>query len=202
MTMALFTGYAVVFVMMCLVWALSVRLRNAAVVDVAWGAGFFLFAGIGAALSDGADARKYLLAAMIMLWSGRLALHLLKERVLAPGPEDERYQEIRARWKTRLDLKFFLFFQLQALFIAGLSVPFGLRRSPARRPPTASSRASRAIRRTRGRSAGRACGAIRVIRTISLNGAFGSPISSSLSQAPSGGPPPRDRSSCTSFSPA
>jgi steroid 5-alpha reductase family enzyme len=120
----LLTGYAVLFVMMCLVWAISVRLRNAAVVDVAWGAGFLLFAGIGAALSEGSEPRKHLLAGMIMIWSGRLALHLLRERVLAPGPEDERYQEIRARWNTRLDLKFFLFFQLQALLIAGLSAPF------------------------------------------------------------------------------
>jgi steroid 5-alpha reductase family enzyme len=126
MMTTLTAGYAALFLMMCVVWVLARERENAAVVDVAWGAGFFLFAGIAALRSGGADLRTGILAAMIMLWSGRLALHLLYDRILSGGPEDERYQEIRARWKTNLGVKFFLFFQLQAALIAALSVPFVL----------------------------------------------------------------------------
>jgi len=124
MATTILLGYALLFLMMTLLWRLSLRLSNAAVVDVGWGAGFLLFAAVSWRFSDGALLRKSLLGGMIMLWSGRLALHLLRDRILGGAQEDERYQEIRRRWKTRLNMKFFLFFQLQAFLIALLSVPF------------------------------------------------------------------------------
>jgi steroid 5-alpha reductase family enzyme len=126
MTAAMLGGYAALIALMTVVWAVAMRRSNAAVVDVAWGAGFVLVALIAAAFGGAPTTRTWLLAGMIVLWSGRLALHLLRDRVLAGHPEDERYREIRARWKTRLPLKFFLFFQLQAFMIAALSVPFAL----------------------------------------------------------------------------
>lgn len=116
-------GFVLLFSMMAFLWLVSMRISNAAVVDVGWGAGFFLFAGIAYALTRGGEPRTILLAAMVMLWSGRLGLHLLRDRVLSGSPEDERYSEIRRRWKSHLNLKFFLFFQLQAVLIAVLSIP-------------------------------------------------------------------------------
>jgi steroid 5-alpha reductase family enzyme len=124
MTIALVAGYAALIVLMSLVWVIAMRRSNAAVVDVAWGGGFVLFALVAATLGGAPTPRTWLLAGMIILWSGRLALHLLRDRVLAGHPEDERYREIRARWKTHLPLKFFFFFQLQGFMIAALSVPF------------------------------------------------------------------------------
>ena len=58
-----------------------------------------------------------------MLWSGRLALHLLKDRVIGKE-EDGRYREMRRQWGARAQAEFFWYFQAQALAAALFSVPF------------------------------------------------------------------------------
>jgi steroid 5-alpha reductase family enzyme len=59
------------------------------------------------------------------VWGFRLASHLLVDRIIG-HPEEGRYQELRRQWKTRIEFKFLLFFQFQALLCVVLSAPFYL----------------------------------------------------------------------------
>ncbi|MEQ7848466.1 DUF1295 domain-containing protein [Nocardioides kribbensis] len=74
------------------------QLGVVAVVDVAWGLGFVVVAVVAAllgSLSDEADARRWLVLAMVALWGGRLAWHV-RSRALGDhqGKEDPRYAEM------------------------------------------------------------------------------------------------------------
>jgi steroid 5-alpha reductase family enzyme len=61
---------------------------------------------------------------MAVLWSLRLGTHV-GLRVLSRHPqEDVRYSEIRAGWKNHFKLRVLCFFQIQAVLIAVLSIPF------------------------------------------------------------------------------
>jgi len=62
---------------------------------------------------------------MAGIWGFRLALHLLRTRVIGQ-PEEGRYVELRRKWRTRLGWKFLAFFEFQALLCLVLSVPFWL----------------------------------------------------------------------------
>ncbi len=100
------------------------RVRNFSIVDVAWSAVFTPLVLIPATLADGYGPRRALIAAMVTLWSLRLAGHLYT-RISALHPEEEgRYVRLRQEWAANLHVRFFLFFQAQGLLAALLSVPF------------------------------------------------------------------------------
>ncbi|MDX1579743.1 MAG: DUF1295 domain-containing protein [Gemmatimonadota bacterium] len=104
-------------------WLFALRRHEADAVDLGWTAGLgaaALFYAI--ALDGGVTGRRWLVAAMAGLWSGRLALYLWR-RVLAEG-EDGRYRELRRKWGDRARTRFFLFFQAQGLLVALLSLHF------------------------------------------------------------------------------
>ncbi len=87
------------------VWLLSLRLRDASVIDVFWGLGFVLIGWLGFALGDGAPGRRVALAVMATLWCLRLAGHI-GWRNHGRG-EDFRYARLRERdggrfWLTSL----------------------------------------------------------------------------------------------------
>jgi len=115
-------GWAVIAIMMALLWLVHLALGNAAVVDAGWAAGLPILA-VLYAMSFGGGARGWVLAAIVSVWGGRLCLYLLFTRVIG-HKEEGRYLELRSRWRTNLALKFFLFFQAQALLDVVLSVPF------------------------------------------------------------------------------
>ena len=115
-------GAVTVLTMMFALWCLHLVIRNAAVVDVGWAAGLGLLALIFAALGGGWPERRLLVAVMGGVWSVRLALHI-GHRV-ATEPEDGRYAEIRARWKTHLAAKFLVFFLGQGVLDLVLAIPF------------------------------------------------------------------------------
>jgi|HubBroStandDraft_6_1064221.scaffolds.fasta_scaffold00769_13 steroid 5-alpha reductase family enzyme len=119
----LLTGAAIVFVMMFLLWLLHMLIHNTAVVDVGWAAGLGLLAIYYAAAGPGYPARKYAIATMAGIWSLRLASYLLFARVIG-HPEEGRYVELRQSWKSNLPLRFFFFFEFQALLDLVLSLPF------------------------------------------------------------------------------
>jgi steroid 5-alpha reductase family enzyme len=119
----LLPGAAMVCGMMLVLWVLHLLIRNAAVVDVGWAAGLGLLAAFYACAGPGYGARKYAIAAMAGLWSLRLASYLLFARVLG-HPEEGRYVQLRQEWKTQLPLRFFFFFQFQAVLDLILSLPF------------------------------------------------------------------------------
>ncbi len=110
-------------VLMLIVWGISVRIRNAGIVDIAWSAGFAPVAVFYSAYNQGLPARRWLMAGMVVLWSLRLGLHLYF-RVMGHHPvEDVRYAQLRREWGAQANRKMLGFFQLQGLLLAVLSVP-------------------------------------------------------------------------------
>lgn len=112
--------------LMTVVWLLARRLDNAGVVDVAWSLGFALLAAIYFSLGQGADPRKGLVAALAAVWSLRLGGYLWVRVARHHPQEDGRYAALREQYPRHTWLMFFGFFQLQALLLVLLSVPFAL----------------------------------------------------------------------------
>ncbi len=114
------------------VYLLSRRLDNYGVVDVAWSYAFAALALFYAATAAGWPARRWLLAAMVTVWSVRLGTHLFV-RVAGHHPvEDARYAALRRDWAADFAFRMFRFFQYQALSVVVLGVGFLLSaRNPA-----------------------------------------------------------------------
>jgi len=124
MTTMVGTGAAIALLLMFGLWLLHLRLRNAAVVDVGWSVAIGLQALVAGLLGPGDPTRRWIVAAVGMLWSARLASHLAMR--VASEPEDARYAEIRARWGGNLVLKFLAFFLFQGILATVLAGPFFL----------------------------------------------------------------------------
>ena len=114
-------GTLLVFLIMTALWLLGIRNKNFSYVDVGWSANFAVLALLYATFAQGWETRKWTIAAMYALWSVRLAGHLAK-RIIGE-PEEGRYVELRQRWATNLNARFFGFFQLQALLNVILTLP-------------------------------------------------------------------------------
>lgn len=127
------TGALLVCGMMLVLWVIHLLIRNAAVVDVGWAAGLGILAIYYAIAGNGFSTRKIVIATMAGIWSLRLASYLLFARVIG-HPEEGRYVELRQSWKTNLAVRFFFFFQFQALLDLVLSLPFLLACLDARVP--------------------------------------------------------------------
>jgi steroid 5-alpha reductase family enzyme len=126
LALMLFQAFVLIAAMMMVTWLLSLRIGNAAVVDVAWSAFFTLLVFIYAAFGEGYAPRKVLITAMVAIWSLRLATHLCK-RVKSQHPrEDARYAELRKNWEPNSEYRFLAFFQLQGMVNLLLSIPFAL----------------------------------------------------------------------------
>ena len=131
-TTLILAGWAGSALLMAALWAWHLRLRNAAVVDVGWAASLALLA-IGYAVVGGGDpTRRWLAGGLMGVWGLRLAVHLYVDRVRGGVAEDARYRELRESWHTHLGVRFFLFFQAQALLAALLSWPVAAAASDAR----------------------------------------------------------------------
>lgn len=122
------TNLALVAMVMVGVWALSTRLRDVGIVDIAWGADGALIALITFLLTDGPLPRRLILTAMVTIWGVRLALYVgLRNRGKA---EDFRYAAWRAEhgaaWPLRSLFTVFLF---QASLIWAITIPVQLAQS-------------------------------------------------------------------------
>lgn len=76
-------------------WVVSVRIKDASIIDIAWGPACALPAMLTFLRTDGAEPRAALLTALATLWAARLALHLGR-RNLGHG-EDYRYRRMREK---------------------------------------------------------------------------------------------------------
>jgi steroid 5-alpha reductase family enzyme len=103
-------------------WLLQQKTKNAGYVDVAWAYNLGLIAVLYALLGPTTGARKWALAAMVVVWSARLGTHLLLR--VAGEPEDGRYKYLREHWQPKPGARFLIFFQAQALVDVLLSIPF------------------------------------------------------------------------------
>jgi len=116
-------GAGILSLMQAGFWLWQCRTRNAGWVDVGWALGLAVMAILAAVLGPAPLERRLLVGLMGGLHGLRLGLHLWR-RVAHEPHEDGRYQAIRTAWQTGLNLKFFAFFQAQALLDVLLGLPF------------------------------------------------------------------------------
>jgi steroid 5-alpha reductase family enzyme len=117
LTAAMPAAAAAVAVLMVVTWALSMRLRDASIVDVAWGLAFVLVAWIALALGDGEGARPPLVALLTMLWGLRLAAYI-GARKRRQGGEDPRY----GKWRAKRPDTFWIYSLFAVFLFQGLLV--------------------------------------------------------------------------------
>jgi steroid 5-alpha reductase family enzyme len=116
-------GWLVVTAIMAGLWLVQRARRDAGVVDVGWAANLGLLAVLYAALGRGAAPHRVLVAVAAGVWSLRLAAYVYVNRVRGKE-EDGRYQTLRARWGAGAQWRFLVFFEVQGLLDAILSLPF------------------------------------------------------------------------------
>ena len=117
------TGAVVVCGVMLLLWLIHFPLHNAAIVDAGWAGGLALLGVLYAVMGAGWEPRRIAIALMASVWGLRLALYLLFTRVIG-HPEEGRYVQLRKQWRNNIPLKFFFFFEFQAVLCIVLAVPF------------------------------------------------------------------------------
>jgi steroid 5-alpha reductase family enzyme len=114
-----FTG-----VLMTVVWFISLCLNNFGIIDIAWSLAFAPAAIFFALCAPGLETRRWLIGSMVAVWSLRLGFHVAVRVIHSHPKEDPRYKEFREKWKKNLNLKTFVFFQIQSLSVVALSIPF------------------------------------------------------------------------------
>lgn len=122
LTLALW-AWAAVSGLMLILWLINLKTKNAGIVDVGWTIGLLLCAAVYCGLADSYWLRKVFVLGMVGVWAVRLGGYLFFTRVWRQ-PEEGRYRQIRQDWNTNINLKFFFFFEFQALLDAVLSLPF------------------------------------------------------------------------------
>jgi steroid 5-alpha reductase family enzyme len=85
-----------ILVLMTATWVVSVVVRNASIVDVAWSLNFLAVASLGVLVGEGLMARRVLVLVLVLVWSLRLSLHIAV-RNHGKG-EDYRYRAFRERY--------------------------------------------------------------------------------------------------------
>lgn len=113
--------WAVVAIIMTIVFLWALKIKNNGIVDIFWAFDFTVIAAIVWLLSDGFSERKLLVCGLAGLWSLRLGIYLLIRVGSHIKEEEGRYKQLRQEWSSG---KFFVFFQMQAFSNVMLSIPF------------------------------------------------------------------------------
>ncbi len=109
---------------MFVLWAIHVRRKDAGLVDPGWSAGIGIVALLYAAFGPGWEPRRAAVAAMGLIWSVRLTLHLARR--MRGKPEEGRYRALRAEWDAKgydVPRRFLVFFLAQGVLDVFLSLP-------------------------------------------------------------------------------
>ncbi len=111
-------------IFMTILYVIGFFTKNMAIVDFGWSINYslivlYILYKIPNVINNYAII---LFFGMVLLWSTRLAFYLLFTRILFK-PEEGRYIKLRQKWKNHINLKFFIFFQFQALTNVVLSIP-------------------------------------------------------------------------------
>jgi steroid 5-alpha reductase family enzyme len=103
-------------------WLISLKLRDASIVDMVWGAGFVVIAWIAYFIGGGVPSRRALMVTMVTLWGLRLSAYLSWRN--HGKPEDYRYQAMRQKHGDRFPLvSLAQVFMLQAFVMWLVSFP-------------------------------------------------------------------------------
>lgn len=102
-------------VVMAAVWVYCRAKQNAGYVDAAWAFAIGGSALLGAAFLPGEGVRRFGVAILAAAWAFRLGSHLFKR--IHGHEEDGRYQAMREYFGKQAEVAFFVFFQMQALFV-------------------------------------------------------------------------------------
>lgn len=104
-----------IWVLMTLIWLISLKLKNTSIVDIIWGFGFVLVNWVVFFLTpDGFADRKWILNILVTLWGFRLATHIFLRN--HGKPEDFRY----AAWREQYGKKWWWYSYLQTFMLQGL----------------------------------------------------------------------------------
>ncbi|MEM1204262.1 MAG: DUF1295 domain-containing protein [Acidobacteriota bacterium] len=114
---------AVVFILVTLLWLVSLRIRDVSIIDSFWSLGFVVSAWIYRSQGGEASPAQWLHLGLVTLWGVRLAAHIAW-RHAKHGEEDPRYQAMRRRtgdafrWTSLVKV-----FWLQAALICVIAAP-------------------------------------------------------------------------------
>jgi len=103
-------------------WILSLKLKDASLVDPFWGPGFAVVAWVAFAVGGGAGPRPFLVLGLVTLWALRLGGYLLWRK--RGHGEDFRYVAMRQRHGARFGtVSLFSVFLLQGVLLWLISLP-------------------------------------------------------------------------------
>ena len=113
---------ATIFLLLFGLWIVSVKIRDAGIIDPFWGFGFVVIAWLAFLRFGGSNPRAIMVTLLVSLWGLRLSGYLLFRNL--GHEEDRRYAAMREKrgdsfwWKS-----LFIVFWLQALLLVVISVP-------------------------------------------------------------------------------
>ncbi len=122
MLIPIYISIALAGTLQILLWMHSVKTRNAGWVDFGWSAGMWMSSWVILFTSD-FHPRAWLAFGVLFFWSGRLAWHILHDRLWKKKAEDQRYQNLRSHWGEAANRNFFWFFLSQALLVGLFMTP-------------------------------------------------------------------------------
>lgn len=115
-------GLGLMAVLTTLLWTVSLRLRDASIIDPFWGAGFVILAWVYASATDPLTLRHGIGLALVSIWGLRLAGYLVWRKW--GEPEDRRYRRLReARPEAFPARSLVTVFWLQGLLVSLISLP-------------------------------------------------------------------------------
>ena len=130
-----FEAFFLIWCIVTLLWIWSVRITNASIVDIFWGAGFVVVNTFYIFHLEKIEPRNLLVSVLVLIWGLRLTMYLAY-RNIGKG-EDYRYQEFRKNYgeKRYWWFSYFQVFLLQGVLILIISLPlFGVHYSGSSAP--------------------------------------------------------------------
>lgn len=124
-TSVLLASAGAIALLMVATWLISLKMRDASIVDIVWGLGFVVVAATAAVVGEGFADRRLLLVSLVGVWGLRLSGYLAW-RNLGHG-EDYRYVAMRKKYGSRFWwISLFQVFALQGALMWIVSLPVQL----------------------------------------------------------------------------
>ncbi len=128
-----FLGLALIVAANCMLWLISLRLRDSSIVDPFWGMGFTLLAWTAYFRQPPGSTQSLILCGLVTAWGLRLSLYLLWRNF--GHAEDSRYASMRHYHGERYWwVSLFTVFLLQAVILWIVALPILMTSIDASRP--------------------------------------------------------------------